>query len=45
MTTYVVRDGDNLTSIAKRYSTTVQALVQERRFSRVQKNRDLTELC
>ncbi len=34
MTTYVVRTGDTLTSVAKRYSTTVQALVQERRFSR-----------
>jgi hypothetical protein len=34
MTTYVVRPEDTLTSIAERYSTTRQALVQERRFSR-----------
>lgn len=36
MTTYVVRIGGKpLISVAKRYSTTGQALVQERRFSRV----------
>ncbi len=34
MTTYVVCAEDTLTSIAEGYSTTAQALVQERRFSR-----------
>ena len=34
MTVYVVCIGDTLTSVARRYSTTGQALVQERRFSR-----------
>lgn len=34
MTTYVVRAEDTMTSIAERYNTTGQALVQEKRFSR-----------